>query len=156
MRCFSISALLGITGPVNIFGFQASSHKHPPQLSSPLHLAARTDACALARARAPCPSPRPCPIPHPRQCPSPRTCTHANAYPQETSDMVRKALTGDYAGAKALHYKLLPLMQLIFAEGNPAGVKALLELRGICGPHVRLPLVAASDGLSERIKAAMW
>lgn len=80
----------------------------------------------------------------------------ANAYPRETSDMVRMAMAGDYAGAKALHYKLLTLMQLIFAEGNPAGVKALMEMRGICGSHVRLPLVEASDALRERIKAAMW
>lgn len=80
----------------------------------------------------------------------------ANAYPRETSDMVRLALSGDYDGAKSLHYKLLKLMQLIFAEGNPAGVKALLELRGICGPHVRLPLVPASADLRDRIQAAMW
>jgi 4-hydroxy-tetrahydrodipicolinate synthase len=79
-----------------------------------------------------------------------------NAYPRETSDMVRKALAGDFAGAKALHYKLLSLMQLIFAEGNPAGIKALLEFRGICGSHVRLPLLPASDNLRERIKKAMW
>ena len=76
----------------------------------------------------------------------------ANALPFEFSEMIRAALAGDFAKARKLHYSILKIMQLHFAEGNPAGVKASLHLKGICGPHVRLPLVPASAGLMEAIK----
>ena len=46
-------------------------------------------------------------------------------------------------------------MRLLFKEGNPAGVKAALYARGICGPDVRLPLIAACAALSQEIAAAL-
>ena len=55
-----------------------------------------------------------------------------NAYPREFSDMTRAALAGDYETAKKLHYKLLHLIDLLFVDGNPGGIKANLEILGIC------------------------
>lgn len=75
----------------------------------------------------------------------------ANAFPRETADMVNAGLSGDFGTAKEKHYQLFRMMQLIFKEGNPAGIKAALSHLGICGPYVRLPLVAASEVLSTQI-----
>ncbi len=79
----------------------------------------------------------------------------ANALPLKFSEMVRAALAGEYDKARELHYALLPLMQLNFAEGNPVGVKALMSLLGICEKTVRPPLVAASELLTEKMKTEM-
>lgn len=75
----------------------------------------------------------------------------ANGCPAEFSQMTRLALAGDYAAARTLHYRLLPLMQMIFAEGNPTGIKALLHARGLVQNELRLPMVSASKGLSDKI-----
>ena len=79
----------------------------------------------------------------------------ANAVPLKFSEMVRAALAGEYEKARELHYALLPLMQLNFAEGNPVGVKALMSIQGICGKTVRPPLVAASEWLTTQMKKEM-
>jgi 4-hydroxy-tetrahydrodipicolinate synthase len=80
----------------------------------------------------------------------------ANVFPKQYSDMVRAALAGDLGRARKLHYSLMDLTNLLFAEGNPAGAKAALQLLGICEGTVRLPLVEASEALvnkiAERIK----
>ncbi len=76
----------------------------------------------------------------------------ANALPRKFSDMTRAALAGDFARAQQLLFGLVPLNPLLYEEGNPVGVKAALALQGVCEPAVRLPLVAASAGLLERIK----
>lgn len=68
-----------------------------------------------------------------------------NVFPREISDKVRFALQGDYEKARTYHYKLLEFMEFLFAEGNPVGVKAALEIMGICLKNVRLPLVPASE-----------
>ncbi|MEL6653733.1 MAG: 4-hydroxy-tetrahydrodipicolinate synthase, partial [Bacteroidota bacterium] len=78
-----------------------------------------------------------------------------NAFPAMFSEMVRFALAGDFISARALHYQLLPLIKLNFKEGNPAGVKEQMRQRQICQGEVRLPLVAATSGLSKEISAAM-
>jgi 4-hydroxy-tetrahydrodipicolinate synthase len=78
-----------------------------------------------------------------------------NALPRMTSDLVRLALSGNYAEARALHYRLLAFTQLIFAEGNPAGIKVALDLLGICGPSVRLPLIAGSERLRKQLLDAL-
>jgi 4-hydroxy-tetrahydrodipicolinate synthase len=75
----------------------------------------------------------------------------ANGCPTEFSQMTRFALAGDYAAARDLHYRLLPLMQLIFLEGNPTGIKALLHARGLIHNELRLPMVSASVDLSRKI-----
>lgn len=78
-----------------------------------------------------------------------------NALPRLTSDMTRLALTGKYAEARALHYKLLPVTQHCFVEGNPAGIKLALDLLGICGPSVRLPLIEGSARLRAQMHSAL-
>jgi 4-hydroxy-tetrahydrodipicolinate synthase len=75
----------------------------------------------------------------------------ANVFPQQYSDMVRATLAGDLVHARKLHYSLMDLTNLLFAEGNPAGAKAALQLLGICEATVRLPLVEASETLTNRI-----
>lgn len=67
------------------------------------------------------------------------------------SDMIRLARKGREGEALDLHRRIEPLVDLIFREGNPAGIKALLHHLGICLPQVRLPLVPATQGLSDAI-----
>lgn len=77
----------------------------------------------------------------------------ANAYPNETRSMVSAGLGEHFNESRNFHFLLFNMMQLIFREGNPAGVKALLAELGICGPTVRLPLVSASESLVSAIAA---
>jgi 4-hydroxy-tetrahydrodipicolinate synthase len=72
--------------------------------------------------------------------------------PEPFCQMVDHALAGEFYQASALHLSLFELTNLLFAEGNPAGIKALLELRGICNATVRLPLVEASSELRASLK----
>lgn len=73
--------------------------------------------------------------------------------PQEFSDMVRLGLEGEVKEAYKLHYKIAPSIDMIFAEGNPVGIKSLLEAKQLCKSVVRLPLVKASDKLKNEIQA---
>ena len=75
----------------------------------------------------------------------------ANALPKEMSAMVKIALKGDQKKALPLHYKLLPLMNAIFDEGNPTGIKALLEIEGRINNVLRMPLVKASKPLYNKL-----
>ena len=68
----------------------------------------------------------------------------ANARPKEMSDMVHLGLKGDMKKALPIHYSLLPLMHAIFEEGNPGGIKALLEIEGRIMNQLRLPLTKVS------------
>ncbi|SDK44192.1 4-hydroxy-tetrahydrodipicolinate synthase [Pedobacter sp. ok626] len=76
-----------------------------------------------------------------------------NAFPKQLSDMIRLSLNGDYAAAQPKHLSLIEITRMMFAEGNPAGVKAALKHLGICDDHVRLPLVKVSDTLRKAIIA---
>ncbi len=71
----------------------------------------------------------------------------ANSKPNEMSTIVRKALNNEFDVAREIHYKLIHLIDLIFREGNPAGVKAALNYQGIIKNHIRLPLTPVSDSL---------
>ncbi len=64
-----------------------------------------------------------------------------NAFPREFSRMVRLALQGDYANALTIHHKFAELFKLLFVDGNPAGVKAMLNAMGMIENKLRLPLV---------------
>lgn len=77
----------------------------------------------------------------------------ANALPKEMSAMVKYALKGDQKKALPLHYKMLPLMNAIFDEGNPSGIKALLEIKGHISNTLRMPLVKVSKPLYNKISA---
>jgi len=65
----------------------------------------------------------------------------ANAFPKEFSEMTRNALSEKLNQARSIHYKLDEVTRLIFSDGNPAGVKCLLEKLKICSSYIRLPLV---------------
>lgn len=64
-----------------------------------------------------------------------------NAFPREFSRMTRLALAGDYANALNIHHKFTELFKLLFVDGNPAGVKAMLNMMGMINNRLRLPLV---------------
>lgn len=66
-----------------------------------------------------------------------------NALPKEFSRMVRLALNGDYKNALEIHHKFTELFGLLFVDGNPAGVKAMLNIMGLIENQLRLPLVPA-------------
>jgi 4-hydroxy-tetrahydrodipicolinate synthase len=76
-----------------------------------------------------------------------------NAYPRIFSDMVHAALKDEMDRSRELHYKILPIIPLLFKEGNPAGVKEVLKKMGICDHYVRLPLVTVSEGLKKDLLA---
>lgn len=76
----------------------------------------------------------------------------ANAFPFEFSEMVRLALNNEFAKAKELHYKLMKITELFFADGSPAGVKALLSMMGMCSEVVRLPLVNVNENIRNQIR----
>lgn len=77
----------------------------------------------------------------------------ANAFPKDYSEMTRQILAGNVKEAQKLHYKLTDITEQLFADGNPAGIKTVLELMKICPSNVRLPLVkvnkATQNALTE-------
>jgi len=75
--------------------------------------------------------------------------------PSEFSKMVQLGLEGKVKEAYKLHYKIMPSIDLIFSEGNPAGIKAMLHSKKACENVVRLPLVKSSDKLKGEIDAFM-
>jgi len=74
------------------------------------------------------------------------------AYPKKFSNMVRAALNNDIVTARTLHFELYDVMKSIYLDGNPGGIKVLLNLMGICENIVRLPLVPVNNGAFETIK----
>ncbi len=74
-----------------------------------------------------------------------------NALPKEFSRMVRLALAGDYSNALTIHHKFAELFKLLFVDGNPAGVKAMLSSMGLVENELRLPLVPSRLSTMERI-----
>ena len=76
----------------------------------------------------------------------------ANCFPKDFSDMVRLCLQGDFAAARPLHYKCLQGNDLLFAENNPAGVKAFLYELGLIENVLRLPLVPLSSAVHKKVK----
>ena len=79
----------------------------------------------------------------------------ANEIPRLFSDMVRYALKGKWEKARAMHYRLLPLMNANFLESNPIPVKAALSMMGLTETTVRLPLVTMSDPARKRLENVM-
>lgn len=76
-----------------------------------------------------------------------------NALPKEFSRMVRLALHGDYRNALVIHHKFTELFKLLFVDGNPAGVKAMLNSMGLIENELRLPLVPSRISTMEKISA---
>jgi 4-hydroxy-tetrahydrodipicolinate synthase len=76
----------------------------------------------------------------------------ANEAPRLTREMIDAALDGDFATARAIHYRLLPLMNANFLESNPIPVKAALALMGLIEEHYRLPLVSIAQSNREKLQ----
>ena len=75
----------------------------------------------------------------------------ANALPNDMHNMVHNGLNGENILAKQNHLQLAPIMQSLFLDGNPGGIKAALNHLGICEEHVRLPLVPVRDEVRKQI-----
>jgi 4-hydroxy-tetrahydrodipicolinate synthase len=69
--------------------------------------------------------------------------------------MVSAALKGNYAEARALHYKLTPLFTALFLETNPIPVKAALAMMGKMSEEVRLPLTPLADAFRPTLREAL-
>jgi 4-hydroxy-tetrahydrodipicolinate synthase len=75
-----------------------------------------------------------------------------NAFPKEFSQMVRLALQGDYNSARIIHHKFTELFDLLFVDGNPAGVKCILSIMGYLENKLRLPLVPTRITTFEKMR----
>jgi 4-hydroxy-tetrahydrodipicolinate synthase len=78
----------------------------------------------------------------------------ANAFPAECSEMVQQALKGNFKTAREIQLKYLEMTELLFAEGNPGGIKAIMSNMGLCQNYLRLPLVPVSRSLQVRMLKA--
>ena len=78
-----------------------------------------------------------------------------NAFPREFSRMTRLALQGDFANALTIHHKFTELFNLLFVDGNPAGVKSMLNAMGMIENKLRLPLVPTRITTFEAIRKVL-
>lgn len=74
-----------------------------------------------------------------------------NAYPKEFAEMVHLCLEGNYIEAVDIHHKFREIIRLLFADGNPAGVKCVMHDMGLLENELRLPLVPVSEATSQEI-----
>lgn len=79
----------------------------------------------------------------------------ANAVPAKFTQMIHAALDGDFKTARTTLGDFLAIDPLLYEEGNPVGVKKILEIKGISGSDVRLPLVKASEELGQRMQVIL-
>jgi 4-hydroxy-tetrahydrodipicolinate synthase len=75
----------------------------------------------------------------------------ANALPQQMTGMVNAAMKSDYSSASRYLFQLSGINPLMYTEGNPSGVKFLMNLMGLCSPFVRPPLALVSRNLQSKI-----
>ena len=73
------------------------------------------------------------------------------AFPKEFSEMIQLGLDNNVVAARAIEMRLMPIINLIFEENNPAGIKSVLKHKQLCSDLVRLPLVSATDKLNSKI-----
>lgn len=76
----------------------------------------------------------------------------ANSHPEETKNLVAKSMSRDYDASRKSHYKLLNLIDGIFSDGNPGGVKVLLNEQGVMENELRLPLVPVNKTLEAQLR----
>ena len=81
--------------------------------------------------------------------------TCSNAVPREMHDLADAALNGNFAKAREIHFRLLPLMRALFVETNPIPIKQGLAFMGKCANELRMPLVPMTAGPAERLRVAM-
>jgi len=79
----------------------------------------------------------------------------ANAFPAVTSELVSNALKSNYKSARELQLRYLEMIELLFIDGNPSGVKAMLSIMDLCQNNLRLPLVPVSKTIYTRIQKAI-
>jgi 4-hydroxy-tetrahydrodipicolinate synthase len=79
----------------------------------------------------------------------------ANAFPAATSELVSNALKSNYKTAREIQLRYLEMTELLFIDGNPAGVKAMLSIMNLCQNNLRLPLVAVNRTNYTRIQKAI-
>jgi 4-hydroxy-tetrahydrodipicolinate synthase len=72
--------------------------------------------------------------------------------PQLFTDMIRLGLKGENKKAFKIQYQIMPIIDMIFEQGNPAGIKEILKLEGIIRNELRLPLVNVDGNLAGRIE----
>lgn len=75
----------------------------------------------------------------------------SNAFPKRTADLVHAGLNNDFELSRVKHYELFNIINALFADGNPGGVKFALSLLNICKNNVRLPLVTVNKKTEEKL-----
>jgi 4-hydroxy-tetrahydrodipicolinate synthase len=79
----------------------------------------------------------------------------SNIAPRMMADLCAAGLAGDFAKAREIHYRLLPLFKALFLETNPIGVKAGMAALGLMGPEIRLPMTPMEPANLAKLTAAM-
>jgi 4-hydroxy-tetrahydrodipicolinate synthase len=79
----------------------------------------------------------------------------ANAFPSQTCELVNQSLKNNFKSAREVQFRFLEMIELLFVEGNPAGVKDMLTIMSLCNNYVRLPLVPVSRTIHTRIQKAI-
>lgn len=79
----------------------------------------------------------------------------ANAYPAQCSELVNHLLKNNFKAAREIQFKFLEIIELLFADGNPAGIKAFLSIMNLCSNNLRLPLVPVNRTVYSRIQKAI-
>jgi 4-hydroxy-tetrahydrodipicolinate synthase len=75
-----------------------------------------------------------------------------NAFPEEFGKLIHLAMNGNFSEARLIHLQMIEIIDLLFAEGNPAGVKTALTIKGLIENKLRLPLIEGSEILYEKLK----
>lgn len=79
----------------------------------------------------------------------------ANAFPAATNELVSHALKSNFKSAREIHLRYLEMIELLFIDGNPSGVKAMLNIMNLCQNNLRLPLVPVNRTIYTRIQKAI-
>ncbi len=79
----------------------------------------------------------------------------ANAYPAEWSEMVNNSLKQNFKAAREIFYRFIVIIELLFADGNPAGIKAVMNIMNLCQNNLRLPLVPVGKETYTMLRKAM-
>lgn len=79
----------------------------------------------------------------------------ANAFPRQTCELVNHCLKSNYKAARDIHFNFMETIELLFADGNPSGIKAFLSVMNLCQNILRLPLVPVNKNIFSRIQKAV-
>lgn len=79
----------------------------------------------------------------------------ANAWPSECSELVSLSLKNNFRQAREIQFRFMDILELLFADGNPSGIKEFMSLMGLCKNNLRLPLVPVSKNTQSKIQKAL-